>query len=138
MKRLLAALLSLVLLFSLASCVGKGTEKENADAPSDTSIDDKTNDTPVNNPADTPVEDFDIQIVPQLSAFGDSEITGRAPIGTGMVNASEPLPEMFPVYVNPYPYGQEGPVYEITDELKAANADKLARFLEVLYEDFSA
>lgn len=56
----------------------------------------------------------------------------------GFVDSATDLPETFPVYVNDYAYGHEGPLYEVTDALKATISQNLSSYLGLLYDDFSS
>lgn len=77
---------------------------------------------------------IDIQILSQ-STRGDEKTT----YSVSNIDFSDDfakLPSKFPVYVNDYSYGQEGPLYSVTDDLKNAVSDNLARFLKCLYKNF--
>ena len=43
-----------------------------------------------------------------------------------------------PVFVNPYPSGEGGPIYNVTDQMLAAMEQELIAFLELLYGEYDA
>jgi hypothetical protein len=115
-KRILIAVLSLLLVFSISSCASKNSGIESVNT----------------NTAQTP----NIQIVSQ-GTLGGSERNVYIDSNVGFVDASTDLSETFPVYINAYSYGQEGPLYEVTDLLRTTVTDNLSRYLGYLYDDFS-
>lgn len=112
MKKHLTLALSLLLVITLSSCSSIG-EPENV------------------------ATIVDIEIVNQYSTQGDGyKVVTMSNIG--FVDNSTSLNNTFPVYINDYPYGQEGPLYNITDSLKNTINDNLARYLGYLYDRFDA
>lgn len=117
MKKIIVFLLSFTAIFSLYAC--------NANKNDDLNVE------PENN------ELTDIQIVSQ-STRGDEYYMTYSASNIGFVDASTKLPSVFPVYINEYSYGQEGPLYGVSDDLRDIISDNLSRFSECLYDDFDS
>lgn len=79
-------------------------------------------------------DDIQIRIVSQGTHGDGDRYDGTV---AGFVDASTDLPETFPVYINNYPTGQGGPLYEVTDTLKTTLSNNLSRYLGLLYDDVS-
>lgn len=80
---------------------------------------------------------INIQIVSQ-GTLGEGERIVSVDSDVGFVDRETDLPKTFPVYVNDYAYGHEGPLYDVTDALKATISQNLSRYLGLLYDDFSS
>lgn len=134
MKKILVILLSFALLFSLSAC--GNNETMTADGASNGSGDAASTGDAANN-TDKITSDVKIQIIPQNPMAQGERIVSISD-NLGFVDAETDLPETFPIYVNDYVYGQEGPLYDVTDEVKSTISFNLSRFLGFLYDDFSA
>ena len=55
----------------------------------------------------------------------------------GLVFPGDPTADI-PVFVNPYPYNEGGPVYSVTDRMLTDMEQGLSRFLELLYGEYDA
>lgn len=121
MKKIVMVLLSFILVISLSACA----TNEAREMDIDTDDFDKGN------------GDSNIQIVSQ-GTLGDGERIVSADSNVGFVDASTGLSETFPVYINDYSYGYEGPLYDVTDTLKTTISDNLSRYLGYLYDDISS
>ena len=49
------------------------------------------------------------------------------------IDGNTKLPSTYPIYINKYAYGQEGPLFEINDEVIAIMTNNLSQFLVLLY-----
>jgi len=54
-----------------------------------------------------------------------------------LINDSTKIPSSFPVYINEYPFGQEGPLFEIDDSVTDMMIDNLEQYLALLYGESS-
>ena len=117
MKRFIAVLLSVIFAVSLSAC--SFNDVDNGIVPNDGK------------------RDIDIQIVAN-GTYGADGRTVEMISDVGLIQNSLDLQETLPVYVNSYSYGQEGPLYEVTDALVSEVSSNLARYLGYLYDDFSS
>ena len=118
MRKLIEILLSLVILISLSACANNEQEESNVAAKNTDKV-------------------IDIEIVSQ-GTLGEGERIVSVDSGVGFVDSATDLPNMFPVYVNDYAYGHEGPSYNVTDALKTTISQNLSSYLGLLYDDFSS
>lgn len=82
---------------------------------------------------DEDVREPDIQVDPQANMMGSGESVVEIGPNVGFADEMAELPETLPIYINEYAYDQAGPMYEVTDDVKAAISANLTRYLECLY-----
>lgn len=121
MNKIVMILLTFMLLISLSACDKNAARKTNLNTKGN----------------DKGTDDIYIQIISQ-GTLGAGERIVSLDTNVGFVDASTNLSETCPVYVNNYSYGQEGPLYDVTDTLKKIISDNLSRYLEILYDDYSS
>lgn len=121
MKKIAVILISLMLLISLSACGKNETGEANLNTEK---LGEST-------------DEINIQIVSQ-GTLGDEAHVVSINSNVGFVDASTSVSETFPVYVNNYSYGPEGPLYDVTDTLKTTISNNLSRYLGYLYDDFSS
>ena len=145
MKKVLAMVLSFLIVIALSACgnTGMGYETKNnetADAGSGSQQTDNngTGDIEIGTLQMDNNATVDIEIVSQFSTQGGGVNEVYSLSDVGFVDSLTALGEKFPVYVNPYAYGQEGPLFEVTDALKDTMTDNLTRYLGCLYADFDS
>lgn len=145
MKKVLAMVLSFLIVIALSACgnTGMGYEtKNNETADAGSGSQQTGNNDTVNTGIGTLQMDnnatVDIEIVSQFSTQGGGVHEVYSLSDVGFVDSLTALGEKFPVYVNPYAYGQEGPLFEVTDALKDTMTDNLTRYLGCLYADFDS
>ena len=66
---------------------------------------------------------------------GDKDIYIGDLSGLSLINDETVLPPSLPVYVNKYPFGQTGPLFEIDQSKIEQMTENLLRFLNILYKD---
>lgn len=110
MKKYLPILLSLLLTLPLAAC-DRNTEAETVNTEND----------------------YTLQLIRSSASGNDARILSLTS-DAEFLSPQASLPTTLPVYCNPYAYGQEGALYEITDTLLATVGGNLSRYLEYLYE----
>ncbi len=71
-----------------------------------------------------------VEVVPSGAGGTDTEVKSDLSVET-----TTELPESMPVYTNPFPTDQGGPLYTVTDEDKEKMALDLSTFLGVLFGD---
>lgn len=110
MRKALSILLTLLLMLPLSACDPQTEAEPTPDEPT-----------------------YTLQIIEQRDGASSIALASEA----GFFDGQTQLPETLPVYDNPYAYGQEGALYEVTDALLATVSTNLSRYLECLYaEDF--
>ena len=135
MKKAIAILLAFLLVIGLSACGTANINHETVDTGTGSQQTDHTGISFLKKDRNAKV---DIEIIPQRYVQGDDLAEDYSLSGIGFVDSLTALGETFPVYVDPYPTGEEGPLYEITDALKDTLANNLTRYLGCLYEDFDS
>ncbi len=131
MKKIFVILLSFAAMLSLAACTSNSGEVDGAnDKEDDIQVESHANDVQDESP--------NIQIVSPIGGMGDGESIVEIGPNAGFVDKSSEFAKTFPIYVNDYAYGHEGPLYEVTDAVRDAISINLARYLECLYGEFDA
>ena len=77
-----------------------------------------------------------IEEISPYSAQGTSHVTTITNVEeTAFIDSSTTLPDSLPVYVNNYAYNQEGPMFQINDEVTSEMTSNLTQFLNTLYDE---
>ena len=153
MKKVIAMLLAFLLVIGLSAC---GTANINHETVNTDTGSQQTDNTGTDNTVDSTQQtghtgtdktgvrflrmdknaEVAIEIIRKPYVQGNDLAEDCVLSGVGFVDSSTVLGDTFPVYVDPYPTGEEGPQYEITDALKDTLANNLTRYLGCLYEGF--
>lgn len=145
-------LLISVLLFSISGCFHSENAENSQNAtesasieiaassttePTQAVIDESTNEPTqeiTEQSTTTPIsQTVTLAVVPQMSASGSYNIALLESKQAALVEQEFSAAEAYPIFVDPYPTGIGGPVYEITEEVLAKQEENLLQYLSCLY-----
>lgn len=137
MKKIIAFLLTMILVVSLIGCSG-GNDSSTSDSTAAPAASDTS-------PADTSENAPDTSESKLESIIEYPTLNGGAgPLGLlyegellryNMISSDDGLEDFYPVYKNPYPYGQSGPHYTVTDSDRAQMENTLRAFLPLIFDE---
>lgn len=118
LKAIVSFPVALMLIFSLSACQYKNTIASSSSSPNNSSSADQ--DSPK-----APLKDA-LELNLAAAGYGSTLVSGKYQLSSQIVDEGQ----LLPVYINPYPYGQEGISVPVTDTLLAQLEENMRAYLD--------
>lgn len=133
MKNALLSLLVFGMILSLFGCAWEMTHADKVEPVAEAAA---SSTEPQQSASEGPTEAADgalLSVLPRYGGAGDFDLTVLEDASAELVGQNYTADAEFPVFVDPYPTGQGGPAYEITQAVLSRQEASLEEYLTLLY-----